>query len=143
MHHPALAEHLGSLGEYLRFESTLPGDLRELAILITARHVSQPFEWVVHAPVALKEGLPADIIERIRTRADLSKLPARYVRVARVVQHVLARESLPQTLQDETEREIGITGGMELVRLAGHCRPVAARRFASAVPLPAAPRARS
>src|SRR5262245_66225827 len=104
MHHPDLAEQLGSLGEYLRFGGTLPGDLRELAILITARHVSQPFEWAVHAPVALKEGLPADIIELIRTRADLSKLPARYVRAARVVQYVLARESLPQTLQDETQR---------------------------------------
>ena len=137
MHHPALAEHLGNLGEYLRFESTLPGDLRELAILIAARHVSQPFEWVVHAPVALKEGLPADIIERIRTRADLSKLPARYVRVARVVQHVLARESLPQTLQDEMEREIGITGVIELVVLAGYYQTIAAVLFAFDVPLPA------
>jgi len=137
MHHPALAEHLGSLGEYLRFESTLPGDLRELAILITARHVSQPFEWVVHAPVALKEGLPADIIERIRTRADLSKLPARYVRVARVVQHVLARESLPHTLQEETEREIGITGVIELVVLSGYYQTIAAVLFAFDVSLPA------
>src|SRR2546430_2932112 len=40
MHHPALAERVGDLGEYLRFDATLPGDLRELAILITARHVS-------------------------------------------------------------------------------------------------------
>ena len=60
MHHPALAEHLGSLGEYLRFESTLPGDLRELAILTTAHHGSQPFEWVVHAPVALSRKILND-----------------------------------------------------------------------------------
>src|SRR6266496_2983250 len=63
MHHPALAERVSNVGEYLRFGSTLPGDMRELAILITARHVAQPYEWVMHAPVALKEGLPADITE--------------------------------------------------------------------------------
>ena len=38
MHPHLLAEHVSELGEYLRFGSTLPGDLRELAILITARH---------------------------------------------------------------------------------------------------------
>ena len=90
----------------------------------------------MHAPVALKEGLPADIIELIRTRADLSKLPARYVRAARVVQYVLARESLPQTLQDETEREIGITGVIELVVLAGYYQTIAAVPFAFDIPLP-------
>lgn len=137
MHHPALAERLGGLGEYLRFESTLPGDLRELAILITARHVAQPFEWAMHTPVALKEGLPADIIEHVRSRADLSKLPARYVRAALVVQHVLARESIPQALQEETEREVGITGVVELVVLAGYYQTIAAVLFAFDVPLPA------
>src|SRR4030095_3502418 len=61
LHHHVLAEHVSDLGESLRFGSTLPGDLRELAILITARHVAQPFEWVTHAPGALKAGLPAEI----------------------------------------------------------------------------------
>jgi hypothetical protein len=46
MHHPALAEKVGDLGEYLRFGGTLPGDIREMAILITARSVNQSYEWV-------------------------------------------------------------------------------------------------
>jgi 4-carboxymuconolactone decarboxylase len=136
MHHPALAEQVADLGEYLRFGSTLPGDLRELAILITARHLAQPFEWIMHAPVALKEGLPAEIIEHIRSRGDLSTLPARYVRAARVVRHVLVRESLPQALQDETEKEVGVTGVVELVVLAGYYQTIAAVLFAFDVPLP-------
>ena len=37
MHDPGLAEKVGDLGEYLRFGGTLPGDIRELAILVTAR----------------------------------------------------------------------------------------------------------
>jgi len=136
MHHPALAERVADLGEYLRFGATLPGDMRELAILITARHVAQPYEWVMHAPVAEKEGLPGDVIERIRARGDLAALPARYVRAARVVQHVLARESVPSPLQDEIQQEVDVTGLIELVVLAGYYQTIAAVLFAFDVPLP-------
>jgi 4-carboxymuconolactone decarboxylase len=136
MHHPALAEKVGDLGEYLRFGGTLPGDVRELAILITARAVSQPYEWVAHATVARNEKLPDDVIERVRTRGDLTTLPPRYARAARVVQHVLAFQSLPRGLQDEVQGELGVSGLMELVVLAGQYRLIAGVLFAFDTLLP-------
>ena len=136
MHSPEVMSMARSMGDYLRYHSALGNTLSELAILITARHVAQPYEWAMHAPVALKEGLPADIIEHVRSRADLSKLPARYVRAALIVQHVLARESVPQALQDATEQEVGVTGLVELVVLAGYYQTIAAVLFAFDVPLP-------
>ncbi len=136
MHHPALAERAGDLGECLRFGSTLPGDIREMAILIAARSVNQAYEWVAHAKIALKEGLGPQVIERVRTRGDLAALPPRYAKAARVVQHVLAFESIPQALQDEVQRELGITGLMELVVLPGHYRLIAGVLFAFDTPLP-------
>jgi 4-carboxymuconolactone decarboxylase len=141
MHHPALAEKVGDLGEYLRFGGTLPGDVRELAILITARSVGQAYEWIAHAKVARKEGLAEDIIERVRTRGDLGALPARYARVARVVQHVLAYESIPAGLQTEAQGELGIAGLMELVVLAGQYRMIAGVLFAFDTPIPEGERA--
>ena len=119
MHHPALAERVGDLGEFLRFGATLPGDIRELAILITARSVNQGYEGIAHAKVARKEGLADDVIERVRRRGDLTTLAPRLAKVARVVQHVLAYESIPANLQTEVQRELGITGLMELVTFAG------------------------
>ena len=136
MHHPALAERVGDLGEFLRFGGTLPGDIRELAILITARSVNQAYEWVAHARIARKEGLADDVIERVRTRGDLAALPPRYARPARVIQHVLAFESIPQGLQTEVERDLGVTGLMELVALAGQYRLIAGVLFAFDTPLP-------
>lgn len=136
MHHPALAEKVGDLGEYLRFGGALPGDIRELAILITARAVSQPYEWVAHARIARVEGLADDVIERVRTRGDLAALPPRYARAARAVQHVLAYESIPADLQDAVQRELGITGLMELAVLAGQYRMIAGVLFAFDTPLP-------
>lgn len=136
MHHPQLAERVGDLGEYLRFDATLPGDVRELAILITARAASQPYEWTAHAPIARREGLPEDVIERVRTRGDLGALPARYAGAARVVQHVLARESLPRDLHDTVQKAFGVTGLIELVVLAGHYGLIAGVLFAFDVRIP-------
>lgn len=136
MHHPPLAERVADLGEYLRFGSTLPADVRELAILVTARAVSQPFEWVAHAPLARAAGLPDDVIELIRSRRDLAGLPARYAPAARVVQHTLAFESLPPPLQAEVQRTLGTGGLLELVVLAGYYRLIAGVLDAFDVPLP-------
>lgn len=136
MHHPALAEKVADLGEYLRFDATLPGDVRECAILLTARHVSQPFEWVAHAPIARREGLSDEVIERIRTRGDLSTLPPRYAKAARVVRHVLDREAVPRPVQDEAQAEFGVMGLIELVVLAGFYQCIGAILFAFEAPLP-------
>lgn len=136
MHHPPLAERVADLGEYLRFDTTLPADVRELAILITARSVSQPFEWTAHEPIARRAGLPDDVIERVRTRGDLGTLPARYATAARVVQQVLAFQSVPPEAQAAAQREYGTSGLLELVALAGYYRLIAGVLFAFDVPVP-------
>ena len=54
---PVLAERLRKVGEYLRFESSIPKRLNEFAILITARTWTAQYEWFAHLRLALKEGL--------------------------------------------------------------------------------------
>ncbi|NKJ44809.1 carboxymuconolactone decarboxylase family protein [Novosphingobium sp. SG720] len=54
-----------ALGAYLRFESTIPARLRELAIIATARHWRQDYEWQVHAPLARDAGLAEAAIAAI------------------------------------------------------------------------------
>ena len=63
---PALMERIGSLGEYLRFNSLLDARVRELVTCAVARHVSNQFEWSVHAPAAVKAGVNAQAIEALR-----------------------------------------------------------------------------
>ena len=59
---PELADRVQKLGEYLRFNSSLPAKLNELAILVTARYWSAQFEWYAHAQYAAQAGLGADVI---------------------------------------------------------------------------------
>jgi 4-carboxymuconolactone decarboxylase len=65
MRSPELMAHAQRMGEYLRYRSTLPLRLSELAILITARHWSQQVEWAIHVPIAQKAGVAASTIEAI------------------------------------------------------------------------------
>lgn len=52
-----------AMGDYLRYKSVLPPALNEFAILITARHWGQGYEWAVHQPIAVKAGLKTEITQ--------------------------------------------------------------------------------
>jgi 4-carboxymuconolactone decarboxylase len=54
-----------AMGDYLRFKSTLPPRLNELAICVTARQWGQSYEWHAHRPLAEKGGLRAQIADAI------------------------------------------------------------------------------
>jgi 4-carboxymuconolactone decarboxylase len=66
---PELCERTQRLGEYLRFESIVPQRLRELAILSTARHWHQNYEWQAHAPIAERLGISRRLIDALATEA--------------------------------------------------------------------------
>jgi 4-carboxymuconolactone decarboxylase len=54
-----------AMGDYLRFKSTIPPRLNELAILITARQWGQNYEWQAHRPLAEKAGLKPEVAQAV------------------------------------------------------------------------------
>lgn len=62
---PELADRLQKLGEHLRFSSSVPRRLNELAILITARAWDAQFEWWAHQRLALEAGLAQEVTDDI------------------------------------------------------------------------------
>jgi 4-carboxymuconolactone decarboxylase len=67
LHNPVLADRWQRLGQVLRFETSLPTHLNELAILVTARRWNSDLEWAIHAGDADRAGLDPAIAEAIRT----------------------------------------------------------------------------
>ena len=53
----------------------LGGRLKELIRLIVSREMNQPFEWTVHEPVGLREGLEPAIIDVVRLDKPLDGVP--------------------------------------------------------------------
>jgi len=62
---PELADRVQKLGEFLRFNTSLPPRLSEMAIIITARSWTAQYEWFAHARLAAEGGLSQDVIDAI------------------------------------------------------------------------------
>jgi len=71
---PETAARTGDLGAYIRFESQLPGMVRELAILTTAREFGCAYEWAAHVPIAAEEGVREEAIEIVADRESITGL---------------------------------------------------------------------
>jgi 4-carboxymuconolactone decarboxylase len=63
---PVLAERTKRLLDYLRFESSVPPRLNELAILIQARLWTSQIQWRAHCPLALAHGLSEAVASDLR-----------------------------------------------------------------------------
>ena len=62
---PDLADRAQKLGEYIRFSSSLPAALNELAILITGRYWTAQYEWYAHRQLGAKAGLAEKLMSEI------------------------------------------------------------------------------
>ena len=62
---PDLVDRLGKVGEYLRFASSLQPRISEFVMLIVSREWTNQFEWAVHAPLALKNGISQEVIDAL------------------------------------------------------------------------------
>src|SRR5205085_12473217 len=52
LHSPELAEHWQRLGAHLRYHTSLPPRLADLAVLVPARRWTSDVEWYIHAQAA-------------------------------------------------------------------------------------------
>ncbi|MPZ43107.1 MAG: carboxymuconolactone decarboxylase family protein [Betaproteobacteria bacterium] len=62
---PGIGDCVQRLGEEIRFRSSLPPKLNELAIIITARYWTSQYEWHAHCRLALEAGLDSAITQDI------------------------------------------------------------------------------
>lgn len=136
LHSPTLADHMQKLGVFLRYETSLPPRLSELAILTTAREWSCQYEWHFHVVEAEKGGLSPAVIEAIR----LGRRPE-FENADETAVYAYARELLRnRRVSDETYQlaldTLGTVGIVELTALIGYYNMIAMTLNEHRVPLP-------
>jgi 4-carboxymuconolactone decarboxylase len=62
---PEAGLRLQAVGAHIRFNTSIPKHLNELAILVTAREWTSQYEWYAHKALALKAELDPKIIDAI------------------------------------------------------------------------------
>ncbi len=68
LHAPEICEPVADFVDHFLSDTRVPHKLKELAILIIARHYTARYEWFAHEPRARKHGLSDNVIEAIRAR---------------------------------------------------------------------------
>jgi 4-carboxymuconolactone decarboxylase len=122
---PELGRRAQHLGEFIRYKTSLPPRLSELAILVTARHWTAQFEWYAHKKEALRGGLSAEIIDDIAARRPPRfKAPDEEL-VYRFAHAVHERHGVDDALYRECVTAFGDVGVVDLVGLLGYYTLVA------------------
>jgi 4-carboxymuconolactone decarboxylase len=136
---PELMGHAQRMGEYLRYRSAIGLRLSELAILVTAHAWSQPVEWAIHAPIALREGISADTIAAI----EQGRRPPALADDEAVVYDVSTELQRDRAVSDATwQRAIdcfGEHGTVDLIGVNGYYTLLAMLMNAARTALPAPP----
>lgn len=65
---PTLAQAAAELGFHVSRNLELPKRLKEIAVLVTARHWNAQYEWYAHERMSAAAGVESDIIDAIRDR---------------------------------------------------------------------------
>jgi len=73
---PEMAKRRNHLTSYLRYETTFPKRILELAIINTARAMDCQYVWNAHAPAARREGVADALVDAIRDRKPLPPMAA-------------------------------------------------------------------
>ena len=133
---PGLADKAQRLGQFCRYETSLPPRLSELAILVTGRFWSAEFEWWAHKRIGLDAGLDPAIVEALRQR----RVPAFSAEDERIVYDVATQLHRDHRVGDETYRAgvalLGESGMVELVGILGYYTLISMTLNTFQVPLP-------
>lgn len=137
LHSPELADKWQQLGELLRYRTSLPPRLSELAVLVVARHHDCQYEWHFHAPIALKSGVGNDVVEAIKVGGRPSVQRADEQAVYDYSRELLQSKFVSAATYARALAILGVTGIVELTAFLGYYVMVAMTLNAHDLPLPA------
>jgi 4-carboxymuconolactone decarboxylase len=137
IHVPELTNRIQHLGEYLRFNTSFPPRLSELAIIIAARHFNCQYEWHAHAPLAVKAGLAQGIVDAVREKRRPQNMQADETAVYDFVSELVSNNKVSDASYARVLDQFKIAGAVELAGLTGYYIMIAMTLLAHEVPLPA------
>ena len=114
----ARGEHLRA---YLRGDgSSLPSDITELAMLVTARENDCQFIWHAHAANGRRAGLSDDLIDNLRDKQPLIRISPQESAVVDYGREYFRTRRVSKATFDAALSHLGVRGLAELTSLMGY-----------------------
>ena len=101
LYSPQAGWHLSRANRILRFESGVDPAVRELVIMVAARHMDSQFEWTMHENVGLEAGLDPAAVEAVKYNKSTEGLQERDALLIRFGRELMRETKLSsQTFQE-------------------------------------------
>lgn len=117
---PQLGDRLQKVGEYLRFNTTIPHNLNEFAILITAVEWKSGFEWYAHYPLAIKAGLEPEIAKDLQEGRRPSNMTADETLIYDFATQLQRQRQVSNAVYTGVVKRFGEQGVVDLTALLGY-----------------------
>jgi 4-carboxymuconolactone decarboxylase len=124
LHSPGLADAAQRLGEQVRYRSSIPAVLNELAIIVTARRWTAQFEWYAHRSIAVDAGLDPAVADAI-ARQERPVLEDDASAVYDFATQLLDTGHVTDEAWSDVVRRWGTQGAIDLVGVVGYYSLVA------------------
>lgn len=133
---PVMGDHAQELGAEVRFNSSLPPALREMAILLVTRHWTSHFEWNAHKRAALAEGLDPAIVAAIAAGERPASLQPNESVLYRFCTELLETKRVADETFAAAKNTFGEQGVVEIIYTLGYYGMVAMLLNVDEYPLP-------
>jgi 4-carboxymuconolactone decarboxylase len=120
LHNPGVADAVQRMGAALRFEGTLPDNLREIAILVTGRFWTAQYEWWAHARIALEVGVDEAIVNAMAQRRRPSFIKSDEAAVYEFCTELHEKHTVSDENYAWVTEQLGEAGAVELIALCGY-----------------------
>jgi 4-carboxymuconolactone decarboxylase len=117
---PELGKRISDVDEWLSTDSQVTADLRELAILATAREKDAAYLWSTHVPLAREAGVGETIVDAVRDRTSPEAFPPGLREVVDYVRQQLRAHRIAEELFERLRENYGARWLVELTCLIGH-----------------------
>jgi 4-carboxymuconolactone decarboxylase len=120
MHSPEIMNIASTMGQYLRYHSSIGNTLSELVILLTAREWSQDYEWSYHYPIALKAGISKDIADAIADGRRPTGMSADEEIVYDFITELQKNKHVSDLTFNRAEQRFGKKGVVDMTGISGY-----------------------
>lgn len=133
---PEMGDLAQQFGASMRFHSSIPRKLNELAIIITARHWTSHYEWYAHRRAAQDAGLAQPIIDAIAGNRRPAMMDADELAVYDFCTELLTTKQLSDRTFQAARARFGERGVVDLIGVMGYYQFVSMLLNADRHPLP-------
>jgi 4-carboxymuconolactone decarboxylase len=133
---PEMGDLAQKFGASMRFHSTIPPRLNELAIIITARHWTSHYEWYAHKRAALQNGVNAATVDAIAAGRRPTTMEADEEIVYNFCTELLTNKQVSDQTFQAAKDKFGERGIVDLIGVSGYYGLVSMLLNVDRYPLP-------